>query len=193
MLTFPKLDCNTIVIVLILLSLIACEKVDLHERDAITTMYYTLEAVDSSQENVTLYYEDMDGIGGREPIVIDGYLHSNSVYKGTLNLRFASEKSMNSIEHSIMTLGILKHPETHQVFYSISPEMELSMRYTDRDTFGFPVGLTTLLTTGRAGSGQLTITIRYDVNKSANGVAQGDMTNAGGAEDIAVNFGIVIK
>ena len=74
------------------------------------------------------------------------------------------------------------------MFYSISPEMELTIRYIDRDRFDFPVGLNTLLTTGNSGSGQLIITIRYDVNASADGVAHGDMTSAGGAEDIAVNF-----
>ena len=175
------------------ISLIACEDDSPHERDAITVMYYVLEPADTNQLDVTLYFEDQDGPEGRDPIVVSGQLQANTVYHGTLYLRFASEKSMNSIDHAISDQGILRLPESHQVFYSTSSEVELGVQYNDMDANGFPIGLSTTLTTGNGGQGTLIISIRYNVNKAALGVASGDITNAGGALDIEVAFPVHLK
>ena len=61
------------------------------------------------------------------------------------------------------------------------------------DGNGDPVGLMTQLMTGSAGTGQLTILLRHEPDKSAMGVAQGDPTNAGGETDINVVFDIVVE
>ncbi|MCF8257203.1 MAG: type 1 periplasmic binding fold superfamily protein [Flavobacteriales bacterium] len=189
----PNIIPQSAALILGILSLTACENSDVHPRDTITVLYYVLTPEDGSRPDVTLYYEDMDGPDGRNPMIIGGQLSANTTYNGTLHLRFASEKSSSDAEHLIIEQGIFKHPESHQVFYTVPPALDMIAYYTDRDTFGLPIGLRTRLVTGAQGQGTLTVTVRYDVNKTAPGVAQGDMTYSGGANDIEVVFPVVLQ
>jgi len=74
------------------------------------------------------------------------------------------------------------------------------------DADGNPVGLSSTLTTGAAGSGTLTVTLRHEPMKSATGVtlrhepmksatgvADGDITNAGGETDIEIVFPVDVQ
>ena len=63
----------------------------------------------------------------------------------------------------------------------------------DFDGDGNPVGLANILTTGSAGSGNLTVTLKHEPDKSASGVSDGDMTNAGGETDISVTWVITVE
>jgi len=58
---------------------------------------------------------------------------------------------------------------------------------------GKPIGLTFTLTTGNVGTGNLTVTLRHLPNKSASGVATGDIINAGGATDAYVSFPVTVS
>jgi hypothetical protein len=49
------------------------------------------------------------------------------------------------------------------------------------------------LVAGSVGNGNLTVTLRHDLNKSAAGVASGNITNAGGSTDAAVSFPVVVN
>ena len=61
------------------------------------------------------------------------------------------------------------------------------------DTQGNPIGLQIILSTGVASSGSLTVTLRHEPNKSAEGVSDGDITNAGGETDITTTFNVSIQ
>jgi hypothetical protein len=61
------------------------------------------------------------------------------------------------------------------------------------DANGNPVGVTFDLTTGDAGNEQFTVILRHEPNKSASGVSDGDISNAGGETDIEVVFDIHIE
>lgn len=80
----------------------------------------------------------------------------------------------------------------HQVFYQL-PTALGTFTYTDLDLNGKPIGLTFSLTTGNAGTGNLTVTLRHLPNKSAAGVASGDITNAGGATDASVTYPVTVN
>ena len=62
------------------------------------------------------------------------------------------------------------------------------LSYADTDANGAPIGLETTMTTGDAATGKLQVTLRHEPDKGATGVAQGDITNAGGETDIQVEF-----
>ena len=49
------------------------------------------------------------------------------------------------------------------------------------------------LTTGDAASGNITIILRHEPVKDAEGVSDGDITNAGGETDISVTFPVVVQ
>lgn len=167
----------------------ACDKDDPvipNEEELITTLNYTLTSTDGV-ESITLSFNDLDGDGGNEPIIIGGTLTANQTYAGELELLNKAETPEESISEEIE-----EEDEEHQFFFQ-STVSNLSITYNDQDADGNPVGLRTTLTTGDATSGTITIILRHEPVKSASGVSDGDITNAGGETDIEVTFQIDVQ
>lgn len=158
-----------------------------NDEEVITTLRYTLTPSDTSAQTVTLIFQDLDGDGGNAPDTIVSDLAANQVYTATLILENETETPAENV-----TEEIEEEKEEHQFFF-VSTVSGMSILYQDVDADGLPVGLTTQLTTGEAGTGELTITLRHEPNKSAAGVSSGDPTNAGGETDIEVTFPITVK
>ena len=168
----------------------ACKKEDPvipNEEEIITTLIYTLTP-DSGGVPVELTFRDLDGDGGNAPIITDGYLNANKNYSGTLMLLNEIETPAGDISKEIKD-----EDQSHQFFFAVAGGLELDISYDDQDSEGNPVGLTTHVTTGNVSQGQLTIVLRHKPDKSATGVAEGNITNAGGETDIEVSFGVYIQ
>ena len=69
----------------------------------------------------------------------------------------------------------------------------MNYMYEDEDGDGNPIGLETTMITGDPSTGTLTVILRHEPDKNADGVSDGDITNAGGETDIEVDFPVVIK
>lgn len=69
----------------------------------------------------------------------------------------------------------------------------MSITYKDKDRSDRPIGLLTTIVTGASGTGQLKITLRHEPNKSAPGVADGQIAQAGGETDIEIEFVIHVQ
>jgi len=167
----------------------ACDKDDpeeVLEEELITTLNYTLTPSNGGTA-ITLSFEDLDGDGGNDPKITGGTLAANQSYVGTMELLNASESPAENV-----TLEIDEEDEEHQFFFQ-SNVANLSVAYNDKDANGNPVGLSSILTTGDAASGSITITLRHEPAKSASGVSNGDITNAGGETDIEVIFPINVQ
>ncbi|MFT6148889.1 MAG: hypothetical protein ACJAUH_001575, partial [Saprospiraceae bacterium] len=82
--------------------------------------------------------------------------------------------------------------EEHQFFFQTTLN-DLEVIYDDQDADGNPIGLTTTVTTGNSDTGTITIILKHEPNKSAAGVINGDITNAGGETDIEVTFGVDVQ
>jgi len=165
--------------------MVSCSKDDpddVNEEELITTISYELNDINSS-ESIQLLFKDDDGDGGEDPIITAGLLKSNTTYSGELSLSNASEG---------ITSEISEEAEDHQFFFQ-STLADLMVSYSDMDSNGRPIGLRTQLTTGEAGIGQLTITLRHEPNKSASGVEEGDISQAGGSTDIEVTFDVIVE
>ena len=92
-----------------------------------------------------------------------------------------------------VTTEIQEEALDHQFFFQSSIS-NLNIAYNDVDANGNPIGLSSTLSTDSvAASGTITITLRHEPNKSANGVSGGDITNAGGETDIEVVFPIDVQ
>ena len=61
------------------------------------------------------------------------------------------------------------------------------------DEDGNPIGVQFTLATTTAASGSLTITLRHEPMKTASGVRNGDITNAGGETDVQAVFPITVQ
>ena len=167
-------------------SITSCNNDDdpVNEEEVITTVTTTLT---NGATTITLTSRDLDGDGPNDPLVtVSGNLTANTVYNGETT--FLNELDTPAED---ITVEVEEEGEEHQVFYQI-PSALGTFGYTDFDLNAKPVGLTFTYTTGNAGTGNLTVTLRHLPNKSAAGVAAGNITNAGGATDAQVTYPIVI-
>lgn len=155
-----------------------------NEEEVITTVITTLT---NGATTITLTSRDLDGDGPIDPLVtVSGNLTANTVYNGETTFLNELDTPADNI-----TTEVEEEGEEHQIFYQIPASLG-TIGYTDFDVNAKPVGLTFTYTTGNAGTGNLTVTLRHLPNKSAAGVAAGDITNAGGATDAQVTYPIVI-
>ena len=157
-----------------------------NEEEVITTVIVTLTG---GGETITLTSKDLDGDGPNAPVVtVSGNLIANTVYTGST--RFLNELEDPAEE---ITDEVEEEGAEHQVFFQLLSSLG-TVTYNDTDENGNPIGLSFTLTTGNtAGTGNLTVTLRHEPNKTASGVASGDITNAGGSTDAEVSFPIQVN
>lgn len=162
----------------------------INEEEVITTLIATL--VPATGENVVLTFRDLDGDGPNEPeITVSSALAANMTYLGSLSLLNETETPAGNINAEIE-----EEAEEHQFFYQIAPGLNISnLTYNDFDGDGNPVGLEFSFETGAAmvDERNMTVILRHEPNKDAEGVSDGDITNAGGETDISVSFSLTIE
>jgi hypothetical protein len=156
-----------------------------NEEEVITTVIVTLT---NGGNTITLTSKDLDGDGPNAPeVTVSGDLIAGTTYTGST--RFLNELEDPAEE---ITDEVEEEGAEHQVFYQLLSSLG-TVTYTDTDVDGRPIGLSFTLTTGStAGTGNLTVTLRHEPNKTATGVAAGDITNAGGSTDAQVTFPIQV-
>jgi len=157
-----------------------------NEEEVITSLNYTLSP-NGGGTPVVLSFQDLDGDGGNAPIITGGTLDSNKTYTGSLVLLNEQENPAGDI-----TAEILEEDEDHQFFFKTNIA-GLTVAYSDQDEDGNPVGLQSTATTAGTGNGTVTVILRHEPNKSATGVVNGDITNAGGETDIEVTFNVTVQ
>lgn len=157
-----------------------------NEEEVITTVRTTLTG---GGQVITLTSRDLDGDGPNAPVVtVSGNLVAGTTYTG-------STEFLNELEDPTedITIEVQEEGADHQVFYQL-PSSIGTVTYTDTDANGRPIGLNFTLVAGTSGStGTLTVTLRHLPNKTATGVAAGDITNAGGNTDAAVTFSVAVN
>ncbi|MCD8518568.1 MAG: type 1 periplasmic binding fold superfamily protein [Flavobacterium sp.] len=157
-----------------------------NEEEVITTVRTTLTG---GGQVITLTSRDLDGDGPNAPVVtVSGNLVAGTTYTG-------STEFLNELEDPAedITVEVEEEGADHQVFYQL-PSSIGTVTYTDTDANGRPIGLNFTLVAGTSGTtGTLTVTLRHLPNKTATGVAAGDITNAGGNTDAAVTFSVAVN
>lgn len=157
-----------------------------NEEEVITTVRLTLTP-DGGGDPIVWSFTDLDGDGGNEPIIESPALNANTTYNGNLELLNELEDPADNI-----TEEIEEEAEEHQFFF-ISDVSNLTIAYDDSDANGFPIGLASVFSTADPSSGTVTLILRHEPNKEAEGVEDGDVTNAGGETDIELVFDIEIN
>ncbi len=166
----------------------SCEKEEPevpNEEELITTLRYTLTPTLGGSV-VVLEFKDLDGDGGDDPIITSGTLDANASYSGSIVLLNEAENPVENI-----SLEVAEEDDEHQFFFSSTAG--ITVAYNDQDDDGNPLGLATTVTTGEAGSGELTVILRHEPDKNASGVNEGKIDNAGGETDIEVSFPVTIQ
>ena len=159
-----------------------------NEEELITDVIYTLVPDGgSSGGTVVLTFSDRDGDGPVAPdTTISGSLLPNTTYAGTIAVVNASNPS--DVED--ITAEVREEDDEHQFFYQTSGGLNALFSYADQDDNGDPVGLLTTMRTGASSAGTLTITLRHEPNKGADGVSINNPSAAGGETDVEVSFAV---
>ncbi|MAW95027.1 MULTISPECIES: type 1 periplasmic binding fold superfamily protein [unclassified Leeuwenhoekiella] len=165
----------------------------INEEEVITTITVTL--VPQTGETVTLTSRDLDGDGPDEPVInVSGSLQAGMSYNGSVILQNETVSPAEVINEEIE-----EEADEHQFFYQVGSGLNATVSYADTEndylTNGStnPVGIDFTLLAGTASTGQLTVTLRHEPNKDAEGVSEGNLSNAGGETDIAQTFNLTIE
>ncbi|MCB0443051.1 MAG: type 1 periplasmic binding fold superfamily protein [Flavobacterium sp.] len=156
------------------------------EEELITTLTATFVG---GGQTITLTSRDADGDGPNDPVItVSGNFAPSTTYTGSVQFLNELENPAENITEEIEEKDL-----EHQIFYQISNSLG-SFTYADFDSDGNPLGLAFTFTTGaNPGTGSLTIILRHLLNKNATGVAEGDISNAGGSTDVEASFPVVIE
>ncbi len=156
-----------------------------NEEELITTLIWDLEPIGNKGQPVEFKFKDIDGDGGSDPVITGGPINQNEDYNCTLTLL---NEASNPVED--ITNEIKSESAEHQFFFRRDGNLDVQISYEDEDTDGNPLGLATRLSVGSIGTGTITITLRHEPDKMADGVSEGNIFNAGGETDIEVTFDI---
>ena len=158
------------------------------EPELITTLNVTFTNTADASDMVTASFRDLDGEGGNDGVTTNPTLSANATYSVTVEFLNESVTPTEDI-----TAEVREEDEEHQVFFISGSNLNFTYAYGDEDADNNPIGLTGTATIGAAGSGTLDVVLVHEPTKSATGVSGGDITNAGGEEDIRVQFTVTIQ
>ncbi len=156
-----------------------------NEEELITTLEMTFSPIGGGDDIVFSVFDE-DGDGPIEPVYTNGTLAVNTDYNVTIEVR-------NDEENENITTEVIEEAEEHQFFFETSVSLFLEFSYEDADDNGDPIGLSTNFYAQEPSNGTLTVTLRHEPEKSAEGARNGDPTNAGGETDIQATFDVVIE
>ena len=189
---------QTFLLPLLILSLIftGCSDDDDHddhshpvnEEEVITTIEVTLS---DGTNSYVLIWEDLDGDGPDLPIITGATIPSNS-YDAEIQLY---NKTLDPTDDEyVVTTEILEEDVDHQFFFNASNGLNVfDFVYADADVDGNPIGQQFLIEDVSGSGGDLNIVLLHEPNKNADGVSDGDITNAGGDTDIDITFPIIVQ
>lgn len=184
-------------------TLFSCEKddpEDIHEHEVFSNVILTLTS-DEDGEVVKYLWHDENGDLKVDADELDnfGKIAKSTTYSAVIS--FDEEEHNHDHdddkdkegdeEHGSLDKEIFDEVDEHQIFFSAVKG--LTVTYEDKDENGNPLvlGLETTFTTDAAyDGGDLTITLRHEPIKTAEGVVTGDITNAGGETDVEVTFSL---
>lgn len=158
----------------------------INEDEVITTVTATFTPQGGGTA-IILTSRDLDGDGPDAPIVtVSSPFTASTTYNGQITFLNELATPAENITEEVEEEGT-----EHQVFI-IQDGLGI-ITYADEDADGNPVGLSfTFQTVGEAATGNITITLRHEPNKTGSGVAGGDITNAGGSTDAEVTFPVSV-
>ncbi|TAF35014.1 MAG: type 1 periplasmic binding fold superfamily protein [Cytophagales bacterium] len=157
------------------------------DQENLTTLKLIFKNKASGVEQ-TFVYADKDGVGGNNPTQDPIILADGANYDLTLQVLDESGTTAKDITPEIITKG-----EEHQFFFTNSSIGTLvNVKYEDKDAKNNPIGVKNTLTSIRAGKGKFRVSLRHEPNKSAAGVKDGQIANAGGETDIEADFDISV-
>lgn len=153
-----------------------------HEEEVITTLTYTLT---DGTDTITLTFEDLDPDDSVDGVAtVSGNLKANTDYTGELTVL----NKTDSDDPAHIQEEIEGEAEDHELFYTTTVA-NVTISKTDEDGNGNPLGFTTNLKTGAAGTGTITVVLKHEPKKPNDG----SVADAGGNTDIEATFTVEVE
>jgi len=158
-----------------------------NEEEVITTVTATFTPT-AGGTPITLTSRDLDGDGPDAPVVtVSGPFTAGTAYNGTVG--FLNELTNPA---GVITDEVHEEGDQHQIFFRQTGLG--SFNYKDQDVNGHPIGLQFGYTAATTPiTGNLTLTLRHQPDKYAEGVSGGNIANAGGGTDAEVVFPVTVQ
>lgn len=160
----------------------------INEEELITTVNVTFTNSVNPNDIVLASFQDLDGPGGNDGIVMNPVLSSHTVYN--VEVEFLNESVFPT---GNITVEVEAEGDDHQVFYITSSNLQFNLTYSDQDINGYPVGINSTVDVGASGTGTMEVILVHLPNKNNAGVSEGNIANAGGDEDIHISFDVTIQ
>lgn len=162
----------------------SCEKDDDegpdNEEELITTVRLTF--TDSAGNDNIFTFSDTDGAGGNPPVAQDITLAPNTSY--ALSVEFLDESDAANVED--ITEEIKTESDAHLLCFDYTLPIA-SIDNLNLDGNGKPLGLTSSVSTGDAGTGTLTLSLKHQPDKdSATPCATGET-------DVEATFDVIVQ
>ncbi len=152
----------------------------------VKVVFTDTEPIGGVYETFELIHKDLDGAGGNDPVIVADTIPAGRYYNVSINLR--NESVWPAVD---LTSQVQAEATQHQFFFEYT-DLALTISGSDLDANGKPLGLTFNVYTHAPSEGQLSITLRHDPDKDAEGVEAGDITNAGGNTDLEVEIPVIL-
>jgi len=162
----------------------------INEEEVITTLILEFDAEGSAQD-FEVRVTDADGEGPLDPVVSGNLaLVAGETYE--VEVTVLNELDPTDIED--ITEEVDEEDDEHQFFYTFTSGTGVVVDYDDQDDDGNPVGIETIFVVDdNATDGTLVVTLLHEPNKDADGVSDGDPTNANGETDIQATFNYTVQ
>lgn len=122
--------------------------------ELITTVLFTFNDITDTSTVLEFYYKDLDGIGGKAPIIDTILLKDSTIYTASLELLNESDDSNTNI-----TEEILQEAQEHIICYT--PKTD-NIIITRLDTDGeYELGLETEWVTNQTGTNKVNILLKH--------------------------------
>lgn len=176
---------SSILFLCLVLGFSACKKEDEigEENELITTIKLNFK---NGNEIKSFSYKDLDGEGGKAPIIDKINLASNTTYD--LSIEFLDESKSPALN---ITEEVSGESDEHLVLFTPSATVLGSYSYSDKDVNLLPVGLIGKYRTQSTGVGTLKVQLRHQ--PPINGKNSKDGTPNPGSDDINIDFVLEIK
>jgi hypothetical protein len=152
------------------------------EEELITTLRLKFVNKALSTDVRTFTFKDIDGDGGKPPVIDDIKLAANAVY--TLTVDAVLNESASPAED--IKKEIQEEADEHLFVYKPTTGLNLTITITDKDSKNLPIGLAAEAKTTAVSAGKLQVLLRHQPG-SKNG------TETPGGTDIDATFNVAIQ
>lgn len=168
-------------------AIVSCKKETPEENDNEVITTVEVHVTEQGTSNTLVFkWEDLDGIGGNNPVIEKILLNADKKYDVELVLL---DKTKSPVEN--ITEEVEEENEDHRFYFTPSSGLALVVDGLDLDDSGVPLGIHSQWSAGAAGSGSIQVLLRHYPNGGKE--ASDPATSGKSSTDADASFPVEIR